>query len=38
MASVLTDVTDEGVISRTRVEVETMCASFPLYEELVASA
>jgi glycine hydroxymethyltransferase len=34
IAAVLTDVSDEAVISRTRAEVETLCASFPLYEEL----
>ena len=34
IAAVLTDVSDEAVISTTRAEVETLCASFPLYEEL----
>ena len=34
IAAVLTDVSDEAVISKTRAEVETMCMSFPLYEEL----
>ena len=34
IAAVLTDVSDEAVISKTRAEVETLCASFPLYEEL----
>ena len=34
IAAVLTDVSDEGVISKTRGEVEALCTSFPLYEEL----
>jgi glycine hydroxymethyltransferase len=34
VAAVLTDASDEAVISKTRAEVETLCASFPLYEEL----
>jgi glycine hydroxymethyltransferase len=34
IAAVLTDTSDEVVISKTRAEVETLCASFPLYEEL----
>jgi glycine hydroxymethyltransferase len=34
IAAVLSDVSDEGVISKTRAEVEALCASFPLYEEL----
>ena len=34
IAAVLRDVSDEAVISKTRAEVETLCASFPLYEEL----
>ena len=34
IAAVLTDASDEAVISKTRAEVETLCASFPLYEEL----
>ena len=34
IAEVLTDATDESLISRTRAEVEALCASFPLYEEL----
>ena len=34
MAAVLTDISDEAVLSQTRTEVETLCASFPLYEEL----
>ncbi len=38
IAAVLKDVSDESVIERTRAEVETMCASFPLYEELAGSA
>ena len=38
IASVLEDAADEAVISRTRAEVETFCASFPLYEELLARA
>jgi glycine hydroxymethyltransferase len=36
IATVLTDVSDEVVISQTRTEVENMCAAFPLYEELAA--
>ena len=38
MAAVLTDVSDEAVVSQTRTEVETFCASFPLYEELARHA
>ena len=38
IAGVLEDASDEAVISRTRGEVETLCASFPLYEELLARA
>ena len=34
IAAVLRDVSDAAVISKTRAEVETLCASFPLYEEL----
>jgi len=34
IAAVLTDVSDEGMISKTRAEVEALCTSFPLYEEL----
>ena len=34
MAAVLTDVSDEAVVAQTRAEVEKLCASFPLYEEL----
>ena len=34
IAAVLTDASDEAVISKTRAQVETLCASFPLYEEL----
>ena len=34
MAAVLVDESDEAVISQTRAEIETLCASFPLYEEL----
>ncbi len=34
IAAVLTDVSDEAVISKTRAEVEALCTSFPLYEEL----
>ncbi len=34
IAAVLTDASDEAVISKTRAEVETLCASLPLYEEL----
>ena len=36
IAAVLTDASDQAVISQTRTEVETLCASFPLYEELAA--
>ena len=36
IASVLVDASDEVVIAKTRAEVETLCASFPLYEELAA--
>ena len=36
IAAVLKDESDEAVISRTRGEVENLCASFPLYEELTA--
>ncbi len=35
ISAVLTDASDETVISKTRAEVETLCAAFPLYEELV---
>jgi glycine hydroxymethyltransferase len=38
IASVLADASDEAVITKTRAEVETLCASFPLYEELAARA
>jgi glycine hydroxymethyltransferase len=38
IASVLVDASDEVVIVKTRAEVETLCASFPLYEELAARA
>ena len=34
IAAVLTDASDEAVISKTRAEVEALCTSFPLYEEL----
>ena len=34
IAAVLTDASDESVISKTRAEVEMLCTSFPLYEEL----
>ena len=34
IASVLTDASDEAVISETRAEVEALCTAFPLYEEL----
>lgn len=34
--AVLTDAADEAVISKTRAEVEALCASVPLYEELAA--
>ena len=34
IAAVLTDTSDEAVVADTRAEVETLCASFPLYEEL----
>ena len=34
IAAVLTDVSNEAVISKTRAEVEALCTSFPLYEEL----
>ncbi len=34
IAAVLTDTSDEGVVAQTRTDVETLCASFPLYEEL----
>ncbi len=34
IAAVLTDASDEGVVAQTRADVETLCASFPLYEEL----
>ncbi len=36
IASVLVDASDEVVIAKTRAKVETLCASFPLYEELAA--
>ena len=36
IAAVLKDESDEAVISRTRGEVENLCASFPLYEDLTA--
>ena len=38
IAAVLTDTSDEVVISKTRAEVETLCMSFPLYEELAGRA
>ena len=38
IASVLVDASDEVVIAKTRAEVETLCASFPLYAELAARA
>ena len=38
IAAVLTDVSDQAVISQTRTEVETLCTSFPLYEELARHA
>ena len=38
IASVLDDASDESVIERTRAEVETLCATFPLFEELTRSA
>ncbi len=34
IASVLTDASDEAVISETRAEIEELCAAFPLYQEL----
>ena len=34
IASVLTDASDEAMISETRAEVEALCTAFPLYEEL----
>ena len=36
VAEVLTDPSDEAVISQTRAGVDALCASFPLYEELAA--
>ena len=38
IAAVLTDVSDHAVVLQTRTEVETLCASFPLYEELARHA
>jgi glycine hydroxymethyltransferase len=38
IAGVLEDAFDEEVVERTRAEVETLCATFPLYEELAGSA
>jgi glycine hydroxymethyltransferase len=38
MAAVLRDVSDEAVISQTRTDVESLCASFPLYEEMARHA
>ena len=38
ISAVLTDAPDEAVISRTRAEVEALCTSFPLYEELAGRA
>ena len=38
IASVLDDASDESGIARTRAEVQTLCATFPLYEELIRSA
>jgi glycine hydroxymethyltransferase len=37
IAAVLTNTADEAVITRSRTEIETMCAAFPLYEELAGS-
>ncbi len=34
IASVLTDASDEAVISETRAEIGELCAAFPLYQEL----
>ena len=34
IAAVLTDASNVAVISKTRAEVEALCTSFPLYEEL----
>ena len=36
IAAVLTDPTDEEVISSVRWEIDEMCQSFPLYQELAA--
>ncbi len=38
IATVLTDASDEAVISTTRAEVEALCRSFPFYEELAGHA
>ena len=38
IASVLDDASEESVIERTRAEVETLCATFPLFGELTRSA
>ena len=38
ISDVLTDASDESVISKTRAGVETLCAAFPLYEELARRA
>ncbi len=38
IATVLRDASDDAVISRTRAEVEALCRSFPLYQELAGHA
>ena len=37
IAAVLTNTADEAMIAQSRAEVETMCAAYPLYEELAGS-
>ena len=34
ISDVLTDASDESMISKTHAEVEAFCSAFPLYEEL----
>ena len=38
ISDVLTDASDESVISKTRAGVEALCSAFPLYEELARRA
>ena len=38
ISDVLMDASDESVISKTHAEVEALCSTFPLYEELASRA